>query len=107
MSYARFSEGDVYIFAHTGGFYMCQCCPLQKKVSSIFCNGTKDDPLFGDIEPCKKCNGKGCDDCMMYDDYTCDEIQELIDHVKDHEKAGHDFPDRLMERLEEELKNEI
>lgn len=108
MSYVRFSDdSDIYMFAHVGGGFECCSCRLAKKIKTIFTEGTKNHCLFDDVEPCKKCNGKGCDDCMMHDNFPRLQTRsEAIAHLQDHIKAGHKLPDYAIEGLQQELSEE-
>lgn len=100
MSYARFSEGDIYLYYHMRGYYICQMCLLAPKIKSIFTVGC-DNAIFK-CEPCKYCNGEGCNKCMIYGDTTMHTVKESIDHEKEHIKAGHCLPDDTLPLLESE-----
>jgi hypothetical protein len=82
MSYCRFSESDMYIYSHVAGGIICQVCSLMplKKVSNIFFEGE------------------------INEDFWAYSTQEMIDHVRQHELAGDDFPIRIYERLREDDK---
>jgi hypothetical protein len=105
MSYARFGDhSDVYVFPHVGGGFECCACGLSKSVESVFTKGCKDHPIFGDIEPCDKCGGKGCEHCMMPDNTRLNTRSEMIAHLEEHKKAGDEVPEYAIERLKEEIK---
>lgn len=45
MSYCRFSEADVYIFEHVGGFWQCCACALvEEDWGSVDCD-TREEML--------------------------------------------------------------
>ena len=107
MSYARFGDNsDVYVFPHVGGGFECCACTLAPLVKSIFTEGCTNNPLFGTITPCKKCNGTGCEHCMLHGSTRLNTRSEMIAHLKDHIKAGHRVPKYAIETLEKELKEE-
>lgn len=111
MSYCRFGDdSDLYIYGHVGGWFECCACGLAELQKTIFTTGlNEDDPrigLFGEIPPCEKCNGEGCEICMMPGNAKFETRTELIDHVKEHIKAGHKVPEYVIEQLEKELKEE-
>ncbi len=105
MSYARFSEGDIYLFYHMHGYYICMTCSLASKVRSIFTVGC-DNAVF-QCDPCKHCDGAGCEKCMVYGDTIMHSAKEAIDHVNLHIEKGHDVPLHTLPSLEDELKEEI
>jgi hypothetical protein len=84
MSYCRFSESDMYIYSHVAGGIICQVCSLMplQKTTSMFFNG----------------------EFKMHGDFWAYSTQEMIDHVRQHELAGDDFPIRIYERLREDDK---
>lgn len=108
MSYARFgwNNSDVYVFAHVGGGFECCACSIGPLVKSIYTTGYKDHPLFGDVEPCKHCNGEGCEKCMMHGSVRLDTRSEMIAHLEDHIKQGDNVPSSAIEELKKELKEE-
>lgn len=108
MSYVRFgADSDVYVYPHVGGGFECCGCRLAEKIKTIATEGCKADPLFGDMEPCGKCNGKGCDACMMHGNFPRLQTRsEAIAHLQDHIKAGHKVPDYAIEGLQQELSEE-
>ena len=63
MGFSRFSEADVYVFEHVGGFIQCCGCSLSEGELGL-------DDTFG-----------------MYDAKT---PREMLDHLAKHEEAGHD-----------------
>lgn len=105
MSYARFGEGsNIYVYENVGGYFECCACSLAQPVKSIFTVGCKDDPLFGDKEPCEKCGGEGCDECMMPGNTCVKTRSEMIAHIQSHIDAGHIVPDYAIKQLKKELK---
>lgn len=81
MSYARWSDGDVYVFG-TGKGFVCMVCSLMPK---------------------EKCDGmlKGA---MMNKDFQCKSEEEMLEHLKQHITAGDMVPNDAIERLKEEIK---
>ena len=107
MAYARFSDGDVYVWM--GGdpdghdVLYCQVCSLlPKDVKTIFTEGGEDIPLFGDVPACGNCKGDGCDECCFHQDYLAYTYADMIAHLGDHIAAGHKVPDYAIQRLREE-----
>lgn len=66
MSYARFGESDVYVYAHVGGGVVCALCS------------------FGD---------------MLESTYKAESTQEMVDHLKAHEKVGDFLPPTIFDDL--------
>ena len=106
MSYCRFSDGDVYLYAHVGGGFECCGCSVSGPVRSVFTEGYKDHPLLGDIEPCESCNGEGCDACMMPGFTKLRTRSACLEHLQKHRDAGHNVPDYAFETLRKEIKEE-
>ena len=102
MSYCRFSDGDIYLFHHTGGYIICQMCSLAPKVNSIFTKGCNISSVF-QCEPCKYCHGEGCKHCMINGDTKLTSYQEAIEHVKSHIENGDSIPDWVIPSLEKDL----
>lgn len=84
MSYARFSNADVYVFMCATGKLECCGCILQERE-------VVEDPgaFFGyylkDVEPIIE--------------YRFDTTQGMIDHLALHRSAGHDVPDYIESAL--------
>ena len=102
MSYCRFSDGDVYMYADVGGGITCCACRLAPLVPTIFKNGEVDHPLFGKIAPCG-CSETCCPKCGMHDSLNFKTEDEALSHLREHAAAGHDVPDYAIERLQEEI----
>jgi hypothetical protein len=102
MSYCRFSNADIYLFHHAGGYISCCACSLAPKVKSIFTTGCKKgESIFKkDIEPCSKCNGEGCDSCMISGETMLGSYEDAIQHVKDHIANGDHVPEYVIPRIE-------
>lgn len=75
MSYARFSEGDIYVFATFDDVYECCSCRLAL------------------AQP----------HAAFHDSQTFATTEAIIAHVHEHIDVGHDVPARCLERLESEL----
>lgn len=84
MSYARWSEGDVYIYCDTGGTYHCMCCTLMPT--------QKAHPFWAPAS-----------ELEMHQGFSTGSGTEMLEHMKKHREAGHAVPDRAIERLEGEL----
>jgi hypothetical protein len=100
MSYCRFLEGDVYMYASSLGGIACAMCTFAPRVPSIFTTGTgPDDPLFPNLPPCEQCQGTGCDHCMMPGSQHFSGVQEAYEHLITHRQAGHEVPQRAFQAL--------
>jgi len=76
MAYARFGkESDVYAFEHIGGFFLCECCRIVGRLSS------EDWPYF-----------------------ETDTRTGMIEHLREHRRAGDRVPDEAFARIEAEIK---
>jgi len=109
MSYCRWSEGDVYMYGHVGGYFECCCCRFAEKEDTVFTKGIKkgEHPLFNEGLPaCTTCSGIGCDNCRMHGHYKMKTRSEAIAHLEKHIKAGDVVPYRAIETLKRELKEE-
>ncbi len=101
MSYCRFIEGDVYLYADAEDSITCAMCLLAPRVRSIFTTG--GDVLGLHMEPCPHCHGAGCDACMLQGDTKLDGPQAALAHLHAHRRAGHTVPQDAFDRLEEEI----
>lgn len=101
MSYCRFSEGDIYLYATTEGALVCQMCSLAPKVKSLFTTGGKF--LRKQIPPCAKCGGAGCDACMLHGSTRLESLEAALAHVQAHRQAGDHVPLAVDERLRREI----
>jgi hypothetical protein len=72
MAYSRFTDSDIYIYSHVGGWIECAACWLNE--------GSDEYSLFSMSEEIK-------------DD------GHLIAHIREHIKAGHDMPEGLLEEI--------
>lgn len=64
MSYARFSEGDVYVYGDVRGGISCDACCLSPS--------TRPENLIG------------------YERFNCATLAEMLVHLAAHRAAGHD-----------------
>lgn len=78
MSYARWSEGDVYVYEDVSGGFTCCGCSLHPD------NDKEDGP-----DEVKSINVKT--------------RQEMLAHLDKHVAAGHLVPSRAVERLKREI----
>lgn len=70
MSYSRFGpNSDVYVYAHADGFIECCMCSLYPHNFDSF-----DEPLNWDYHS----------------------IEDIVNHMKEHVKAGDNVPSRLL-----------
>jgi hypothetical protein len=106
VSYCRFSDGDVYLYAHVGGGFECCGCSKGPLVKSVFTEGYKDHPLLGDIETCGECAGEGCGACMMPGSMKLETRSECLEHLQMHKDASDDVPEYAFEILRKELDEE-
>jgi hypothetical protein len=110
MSYCRFSEGDIYMFYNTNGTIECCACSLAPKVKTIFTTGLKKEDsqykLFGALEACTKCEGEGCDSCMIHGSLNFETFEEAIEHLHKHVANGDYVPKRAFEELQYDLQVE-
>lgn len=90
MSYARFSEGDVYVFhgrtAHgieTVG-YVCMACRMTPNDAAKL--KTYDGKIF-----------------EWHGDFVCRHPDGMLGHLRAHQEAGHLVPRRAILRLKQEL----
>jgi hypothetical protein len=95
------------MYMHVSGFIECCGCRLAPKIESIFTHGLgKDDVrtgLFGEIKSCERCEGKGCDACMMPGFFEFNTRSKAIAHLEEHRKAGHRVYQEAIDRLIEEM----
>lgn len=111
MSYCRFSEGDVYLFEHVGGYIECCSCLLAELVPTVMTKGFKG--LFQKCEKCvgkgceecncKNCNGKGGSCCMMHGSLSFKTFQDAYNHLLQHQKTGHYVPEYAFEELQKDI----
>ena len=87
MSYARFGEGDVYVYGDVSGLMRCQACELARAVG--------DESTFsrGDYWTAAKDERE--------------QAREMIAHLEKHVAAGHTVPSRAFERLSAEANGEV
>ena len=81
MSYARWSEGSVYVFG-TGKGFVCMVCSLMPKGSPI-----------PNIELSN-----------INEDFNCKTSEEMLKHLMAHRSAGDIVPQDAIDRLTEEIK---
>jgi hypothetical protein len=72
MAYSRFSNSDIYIYSHVGGWIECAACWLNE--------GSDEYSLFSMSEE-------------IHDD------SHLISHISEHVKAGHTVPIGLLDEI--------
>jgi len=73
VSYARFSDADVYVYESVYGFFMCQVCLLTPQ-----------------------------DEGGWHGDTTTNTRMEMVTHLRAHREAGHDTG-AAIDRLEAEI----
>jgi hypothetical protein len=98
------------MFYHVNGTIECCSCSIAPKVKSLFTTGLdKNDfryKLFGKVEPCEYCNGKGCSACMVPGSLNFDSFEEALEHLQEHVEKGDVVPKRAFEGLKQDLKTE-
>lgn len=106
MSYCRFIEGDVYMYASVYGGIECCACRLAEKVNTIFSPGTnlaEDDPrrewVEGNICDCDD----ACDKCTMHGNLKFKTHEEALAHLEEHKAAGHKVPTRAFKALKRDI----
>lgn len=90
MSYARWSEGDVYVFHHVDAYLICMCCTLTPLSEYETLWGAEDEP----------------ERVMLHDDYKTQRRSEMIAHLAEHQAAGHGVPSRAARMLAQEIGEE-
>lgn len=99
MSYARFGwdGSDVYVYADVGGAIVCAACALGK---------APDEPnAFGlSFPPSWYTPTKGMEFDPHYPDRELPRAayQEMLAHLTEHIRVGHNVPGDCLERLVEE-----
>ena len=77
MSYTRFSNSDIYLFAHANGYVQCCACwlaPYREGYSALFKMPLPDPENVNLHSP-----------------------EEVVAHLKEHQAAGHNFPLDLLD----------
>lgn len=87
MSYYRFSDGDVYMYSSLS-------LKIAKRVST------------GKIVCCA-CRLNHKDKWGQYPDTILNTNKEALKHLKEHIYAGHKVPKDAIDKLKEEIKNEL
>ncbi len=105
MSYCRFIEGDVYMYASVHGGIECCACSLAGKIKTIFSPGAEldeDDPRREWIGDGCTCDDQ-CGECTMHDNTGFQTYEEAIAHLEEHVAAGHNVPDRAFKGLRKDM----
>lgn len=85
MSYARWSQGDVYVYASTMGGIVCMMCkfmPTRRTKVGMF--------------------GLGTGEQEFHEDFVCDTQDKMLEHLYKHKKSGDVVPSGAFERLKNE-----
>ena len=90
------SYSDVHIEL-CDGKYVCSCCSIAPRVKSIVTTGYE---AFN-LPPCDKCDGSGCDSCLMFSDSTFESPDGMLDHIYQHLILGDIVPMRAIEMIRE------
>lgn len=85
MSYARFSDADVYVFMCVSGKLECCGCILQDRE-------WVDDPTWPIFGGYLQAVGEEIPTRF-------DTTQGMVDHLAAHRRAGHDIPESIEARL--------
>lgn len=83
MSYCRFLEADVYVFTSTEGIECCFCSLIPRHWID------EPDTLLGGY----------LEQDNPEDTETYHSNQEMVDHLRKHQEAGHYVPERVFDRL--------
>lgn len=100
MSYCRFSNSDVFMYPHDGGFIECRACSLapleptsMSGLAAALGMSKEDSPeLFEDFE--------------MHGTLQFDTRTEALEHLQAHRDAGHKVAELAFEKLRKELQDE-
>lgn len=84
MSYAEFSEGDVYLQDTPEGGWLCNGCKLAPLVNTS---------LYGEL-------------FKVHDNVRLTNLDDVEDHIYDHIKKNHIVPKRCLKRIEQELEEQ-
>ena len=87
------------MFAHVGGGIECCACRIAPKVKTVFAEGVKNHPLFGDLDACSECGGEGCDNCTMHGSIHINSYDEALEHLQKHRDNGDKVPEYAFEGL--------
>jgi hypothetical protein len=86
MSYCRFSDGDVYMFASTQGGVECCACRLTPQETYV------TELTLGQPQH-----------YQMHGSLNFKTEQDALAHLEHHRAAGHDVPEYALERLRREI----
>lgn len=106
MSYCRFIEGDVYMYASVYGGIECCACGLANKIKTIFSPGVNldEDDFRNEWIKDNTCDcDDQCDNCTMHGNVSFKTYEEAIAHLEKHVAAGHDVPARAFEGLKRDM----
>lgn len=91
MSYCRFGEGDVYVFASGEGL-TCMCCSMEPMSKPVV-----GESLF---------EGYSSSSFSMNEDFNCSTEGEMLAHLRNHIDAGDSVPQDAINRLEREVEQD-
>ena len=95
MSYARWSEGDIYVYGMSDGSYVCMQCPLMPTFQGTFAfQVLSDDPELRDAKS------------TIHESFSCHTLKELQTHILQHIEEGHSVPARCLADIEREIEEE-
>lgn len=84
MAYCRWSEGDCYVYGSGQGMTCCSCRIM---------------PECDSYDLAGNCLGH----TGLHEDYNTESKQEMLDHLLEHRKQGHQVPDSAITRLMREV----
>jgi hypothetical protein len=84
MAYARWGQGDVYVYKHARGGYVCMGCGLRGCSPSA-------DAIYGS---------------ESQDDFEVDTPEEMLAHLQEHVSSGDRVPHDALSRLKKEINDE-
>lgn len=100
MSYARWGQdgSDVYVFYHVNDYLCCCACDLQEVQTFSTSKSYRESEL--------KKNRQPLENARNFPDWKTCSYSAMLDHLKDHVKAGHIVPEYVFSRLEKEMKEQ-
>ncbi len=78
MAYCTFKEGDVHIYKAADNIRVCCYCRLTEPIKAL-------------------------DDKDVYENKHFDTAVEVLSHIEEHKKAGHNIPQQAIDKLKEEI----
>jgi len=83
VSYAQFSEGDVYLYAPAEGGWLCMGCKLARKETTELYRET----------------------FKVHKNQRFTDLEDVENHIYEHLSKGHQLPPRCLKQIQEEMGN--